>query len=76
MENLRNVVTGHLNINSVRNKFDLIFEQIKGNINVLVVSETELDKSFPIGQFEIPGYVCPFRLDRDQYDGGTMVFIR
>ena len=45
-------------------------------IDVLVISESKLDESFPVGQFRIPGYVSPFRLDRDQHGGGIMVFIR
>ena len=54
----------------------MLAEQIKGTINVLVISETKLDESFPVGQFRIPGYASPFRLDRDQHDGGYVVFIR
>ena len=49
---------------------------MKGNINVVVISESKLDKSFSIGQSEIPGYTCPFRLDRGQHSGWLMVFIR
>ena len=33
-----------------------------GIIDVLVISETKLDESFPAGQFRIPGHVSPFRL--------------
>ena len=32
-KNLRNIVTGQLNINSLRNKLDLLVEQIKEIIN-------------------------------------------
>ena len=48
-KNLRNIVIGHFNINSLRNKFDLLVEQIKGIIDVLDISETKLDDSFPLG---------------------------
>ena len=75
---LRNIVTGHLNINinSIRNKFDLLVRQIKGNFEVLVISQTKIERSFPIGQFKIHGYASPFFPDRDQQEGGIMVFIR
>ena len=33
----------HLNINSLRNKLDLLADQIKGNVDVLAISETKLD---------------------------------
>ena len=51
--NLNRIVVAHLNINSLRNKFDYFIEQIKGNIGILVISETKLDSSFPAGQFFI-----------------------
>ena len=73
-KNIRDIVIGQLYINS--KKFDLLAKQIKTIINVLVISETKLDESFPVGQFRIPGYISPFRLDRDQQDGGIMVFIK
>ena len=35
-----------------------------GNIDILVITESELDQSFPSGQFNIDGYSPPFRYDR------------
>ena len=45
-----------------------------GNVDVLGISETKLDDSFPAGQFKIPGFASPFRLDRN--GGGIIVFVR
>ena len=73
-KNLRDIIIGQLYINS--KKFDLLAKQIKTIINVLVISETKLDESFPVGQFRIPGYASTFRLDRDQQGGEIMVFIK
>ena len=42
----------------------------------MVISETKLDESFSNGQFKIPGYALPFCLDRNQFGGGIMVFVR
>ena len=42
----------------------------------MVISETKLGESFSNGQFEIPGYALPFRLDRNQFGGSIMVFVR
>ena len=67
----------------MRNKFDILTDQITGNVDqitgnvvVIVISETKLDDSFPESQFEIPGYFTPFRLDRYQNGGGFIVFVR
>ena len=43
---------------------------------ILLVSETKLDNSFPVGQFLIDGYGPPIRLDRDIHGGGLMFFVR
>ena len=56
IKNLNRIILAHLNINSVRNKFDLLVDQIKGNVDVLVISETKLDDSFPADQFKVAGY--------------------
>ena len=64
IRNLNKIVKGHLNINSLRNKFDFLVTQVKGYIDILMISETKLDESFPIGQFLIDGYSVPFRFDK------------
>ena len=43
--NLKRNILGHLNINSIRNKFDLLVDQIKENVDIMVISETKLDES-------------------------------
>ena len=60
----------------MRNEIHLLADQIKKNVDVLVISETKLDDSFPAGQFKITGYASPFRLDRNQNGGGILVFVR
>ena len=73
---MNRIILAHLNINSFRNKVDLLADQIKGNVDVLAISETKLDDSFAAGQLKIPGYTSPFRLDRTQNGGGILVFVR
>ena len=60
----------------MRNKSDLFVDQIKGNIDVLVISEEKLDQSLTFGQFTITDFFSPFRRDLDQSDGCLMVFLR
>ena len=38
--NLKHIILGHLNIHSIWNKFDLLIDQIKGNVDINVISET------------------------------------
>ena len=76
IRNLNKIVVGHLNINSIRNKFDFLAHQVKGNIDILMISETKLDESFPPSQFFLDGYSVPFRLDRNGNGGGILLYIR
>ena len=54
----------------------MISHYVCGNIDIFIITETKLDKSFPSGQFLLHGYSEPFRLDRNQFGGGLLVFIR
>ena len=53
----------HWKISSLRNEFDSLVDQIKENVDILVISETKLDESISGGQFEVPGFTPPFRRD-------------
>ena len=73
ISNLNKFIFDHLNINSLRNKLDLLSEQVKGSIDILMVSETKLDDSFPEGQFLMEGFYSPFRFDHNRNGGGIML---
>ena len=47
ISNINKLIFGLLNVNSLRNKFDIHSEQIKGSIDIFMVSEMKLDDSFP-----------------------------
>ena len=74
--NLNKLVVAHLNINSLRLKFDSFVQKITGNVDILMISETKLDNSFPEGQFLIEGYSKPYRIDRNCHGGGIMLYVR
>ena len=50
-KNLWNIVTGQLNDNSLRNKLDLLAEQIKG-ISMLVIQKLNSMSPFQLASFE------------------------
>ena len=45
----------------------MLKEVIGNNINVLLISETKLDASFPSSQFILDGFTSPHRLYRTQH---------
>ena len=61
---------GYLNINHLDNKFVPLVSLIKSNLDVILISETKIDSSFPPSQFTIEGYAQPFRKDRDRFGEG------
>ena len=72
----KNFMAAHLNINSLRYKFDEIKEVLTDNIvDLLIISETKLDESFNDNLFSVDGYKVQ-RRDRNQYGGGLLTFIR
>ena len=70
----KNVFLGHLNINSLRNKFESVNELIKDTFDIFMLSESKLDSSFPDNQFLIPGYRI-IRKDRNKNGGGILFYI-
>ena len=72
-----NVKIGHVNVNSIAG---FKFYEIKtclldGRFDILVISETKIDSTFPDSQFYISGFrMC--RADRTKGGGGLMVYIR
>ena len=74
--NWNRIVISHININSIRNKFELLAEAVMGNVNVLMVAETKNDKSFPTSQFILPGFTSPYRFDITKEGGEILAYIR
>ena len=49
---------------------------INNSIDILMISETKLDPSFPTGQFHIHGFFEPYRFDKNSNGGGILLHIR
>ena len=76
LRNINKAVIGNININSLPNKFEQLKKLVMKHVDVLVFTETKLDKSFPTSQFLVKGFAEPFRLDRNRNGGGVMIYIR
>ena len=53
IKNLNKAIISQTNINSTRNKIELLSEAVLGNIDILMVSETKICISFPTSQFKV-----------------------
>ena len=80
IENIRSnnpnrLIVAQLNINSLIYKFDLLVEILHSNVDILLISETKIDSSFPTAQFKTEGYTT-YRLDRYSNGGGILLYVR
>ena len=60
LNNVNGLIIGHLNTNYLRNKFEMLREIVHDKLNILLVSETKVDLSFPSNQFAIRVLVLHF----------------
>ena len=70
------LIIGHLNINSIHNKFEMLSMSVVQYVDILVLSETKLDSTFPSIQFLINGFSVPHRLDQNSKGGGILLYVR
>ena len=67
---------GHLNIDLIVGKLDKLKVFIVNNIDILVLTETKMDSSFPNAEFRIDGFSAPFRFDRNRFGDGVLIYVR
>ena len=72
--NSERLIIAQININGIDHKFQSLVSIIKNKVDIIMISETKVDDSYPISQFQIEGYSSPFRLDRDSHGGGKMIY--
>ena len=53
VKNMGRVIVANLNINSIRNKFEQLKYIVNENVDILVITETKIDDTFPVAQFII-----------------------
>ena len=76
LKNLNRLIFPHLNITSIRKKFDLLVTLFNEDIDDFIISETKTDFSFLTAQFHIEGCATPYRLDRDISSSDLFLLIR
>ena len=77
LENFKNLIIEHLKTNSIRNKFDMMADNIS-NFSIFCISESKLDSSIPDSQFKINGYkilIESLLLQWNSYSEGLLLYI-
>ena len=73
---MNRLVIGHLDINSLHNKFDSLKLLVKNKLDVFMISETMLKETFPESQFFMDEFTPPYRMDRNTNGGGIALYVR
>ena len=76
LKNINHVIAAQLNINSLQNNFDFLKETVTSYVDILLITESKLDNSFPTPQFQLNGFSSPYRLDRNVHGGGILLYVR
>ena len=67
---------GNLNIKSISNKLDKLKLSVLGKVDILVITETKLELTFPNSQFLIEAYSELYCFDRNWSRGGILIYVR
>lgn len=73
--NLGNTKVRRLVIPSTR-KFDQLKPFVQVKVDILVITESELDKYSLLNQFQIDAFSLPFRIERNRKGGGVRIYVR
>ena len=65
VDNAKSINVANLNINSIRNKFSFAESIVKAS-DLFLISESKLDRAFPMNQFHIFGFKV-FSRDRNRF---------
>ena len=68
------LILGHVNINSISNKFDALTYIIGNNIDIILISEIKTDDTFHTDELFIKGFSVLYRQDRNRTGVGLLLF--
>ena len=74
--NRNRLIFSTINSNSISNKLDDIRITIADFVDILVITESKLDQSFPDSQFFINRFSKLFRKDRNRHGGRLLMYIK
>ena len=70
----KNLIIGHLNTNSLRNKFSSLQQTVLSKTDILLLFETKIDDSFPDSQF-FTGHFKMYRKDRTKVGEELLLYV-
>ena len=74
--NHNRLIFSTLNVNSVPNKLDDIRTTIADFVDILIITDSKLDQSFPESQFFLNRFSKSFRKDRNRHGSRLLMYIK
>ena len=75
-DNEKATLTGTCKLALIRNKFDCLTAVFSGNIDILFITETKIDSTFPKNLFYLNGCSMHYRHDRNTNGVDISVYVR
>ena len=72
----KNIILSYINVNSIRNKLDDLKFLLGKSLDIICISETKLDETFPTAQFAIEGFNKSYLLDITSNSGGLLLYVK
>ena len=66
----------HININSLRNKFNTLTNSVMEYIDILMISEAKLDGTFPQVLYHLRDFSNSYLWDKNSHGCGILVYVR
>ena len=72
----KNIISSYINVNSIKNKLDDLILLLGKSLDIICISETKFDETFPMAQFAIEGFNKPYRLDITSNSRGLLFYVK
>ena len=72
----KNIILSYINVNSIRNKLDDLKFLLGKSLDIICISETKLDETFPTAQFTIEDFRKLYRLDITSNSRGFLFYVK
>lgn len=76
IRNVKKLTIGDLNMNSISEKFGQLILLVAGKVDIIIITETRLDCTFPSSQFMANGCIESYRFARNKNGEGVLIYVR
>ena len=72
----KNITLSYINFNSIRNKLDDLKLLLGKSLDIICISKSKLDETFPAARFAIEGFSKPYQLNDTLTSRGLLFYVK